>query len=252
MITLLLIILFSIIVTKIAAAALRRTGLSRDVASFQAQSAFSGVGFTTSESEYVVNHPVRRRIIRILMLLGSAGVTSAIVSLILTFIGQPREAAALRLAVLAIGIALLAWFATSRTIDRLLGRLIEWGLDKFTDIRVVDYETLLGVGHGFTVSTIKVKEGSWLAGKRLRELRLKDEGVIVMGIYRRTPEGTIIFIGAPGPDTTILPGDEIILYGHEEAIASLSKRLAGPEGDKEHEIMAKRHKARSTRYTLYT
>ncbi len=249
LITLLLIILFSIVVTKIAAAALRRTGLSKDVASFQAQSAFSGVGFTTSESEYVVNHPVRRRIIRILMLLGSAGVTSAIASLILTFVGQPREAAALRLVILVMGVVLLVWFATSKTVDRLLGRLIEWALDRFTSIRVVDYESLLGVGHGYAVSTIKVREGSWLAGRRLRELRLKDEGVIVLGIYRRTPEGAIVFIGAPGPDTVILPGDEIILYGHEEAIASLSRRLAGPEGDREHELMARRHRARSMRYT---
>ena len=32
--------------------ALVRTGLSRESASFQAQSAFMGVGFTTSESEW--------------------------------------------------------------------------------------------------------------------------------------------------------------------------------------------------------
>ncbi len=230
--------------TKIAAAALRRTGLSKDVASFQAQSAFSGVGFTTSESEYVVNHPVRRRIIRILMLLGSAGITSAIASLILTFIGQPRDAAALRLAVLIAGLVALAWFATSKAVDRMLGKVIEWALDRFTSIRVVDYETLLGVGHGYMVSSIRVSENSWMAGKTLRELRLKDEGIVVMAIYRRLPDGRTVYIGAPGPDTRILPGDEIIVYGHEEAIRSLSKRIAGPEGDREHERMVEAHKVR--------
>lgn len=114
LITLLTIILVSIIINKFATAALQRTGLPRDVASFQAQSAFSGVGFTTSESEYVVNHPVRRRIIRLLILMGSAGVSGVIATLILTFVGQTREGAIVRLVYLSIGLLLLYIFASSR------------------------------------------------------------------------------------------------------------------------------------------
>ena len=243
LITLLLIILFSIIVNKIATAALRRTGLSKDVASFQAQSAFSGVGFTTSESEYVVNHPVRRRIIRLLMLLGSAGLTSAVATLVLTFVGQTREGAMVRLAVLAGGLVLLYWFASSKLVDKWLGRLIEAGLDRFTTIRAVDYESLLGVGHGYTVATFRVQPGSWLEGKTLAEARLDREGVVVLGIYRRVGD-RVVFIGVPRGDTRIQVGDELIVYGHEEAVASLSRRLAGPEGDREHEVMSERHRAR--------
>lgn len=48
---------------RVGAIVLELTGLSTDVAAFQAQSAFSGAGFTTSESESIVNHPVRRKII---------------------------------------------------------------------------------------------------------------------------------------------------------------------------------------------
>ena len=59
--SLLLVVTLSILVTRIAAVALRHTGLARQTARFQARSAFSGAGFTTSESEKVVNHPVRRR-----------------------------------------------------------------------------------------------------------------------------------------------------------------------------------------------
>ena len=77
LLSLLMVILFSIIFVRIGAVALEMTGLSREVATFQAQSAYTGVGFTTSESEYVVSHPVRRRIIRILMFVGSAGIASA-------------------------------------------------------------------------------------------------------------------------------------------------------------------------------
>src|SRR4030042_6230482 len=86
--SLLIIVILSIIVIRIGAIALELTGLSAEIASFQAQSAFSGVGFTTLESEAIVTHPVRRRIIRILILLGSAGVTTSMATLVLAFVGQ--------------------------------------------------------------------------------------------------------------------------------------------------------------------
>ena len=78
---------------RIGSVALEMTGLSREMAAFQAQSAFSGTGFTTSESEYVVSHPLRRKIIRILIFIGNAGIASAIATLVLTFIGQSKEEA---------------------------------------------------------------------------------------------------------------------------------------------------------------
>jgi hypothetical protein len=62
------------------------TGLSWDAASFQAYSAFFGVGFTTREAELVVRHPVRRRIIRDLIFAGNVGLTSALATLIVTFV----------------------------------------------------------------------------------------------------------------------------------------------------------------------
>ena len=81
--TLLMVLTFSILVTRIASVALTHTGLSRESAKFQARSAFTGVGFTTSESEKVVNHPVRRRILLLLMLLGNAGIVTAVSTLII-------------------------------------------------------------------------------------------------------------------------------------------------------------------------
>ena len=244
LITLLLIVFTSIVINKFATAALVRTGLSRDVASFQAASAFSGVGFTTSESEYVVSHPVRRRVIKTLMLLGSAGLSSAVATLVLTFVGRTASEAAWRLAWLAAGLAGLYIFASSEAVDRSLGRVIEWALDRFTSIRVVDYESLLGIARGYIVSSLRVSHNSWLAGKTLREARLREEGVVVLGIYRRTRRGEIVYLGAPRPDTRILPGDELIVYGPEEVVASLSKRLRGPAGDREHARMVEKQKIR--------
>ncbi len=73
LVSLLVTIGLSLLVTRVASIALAMTGLSHDLAKFQARSAFTGVGFTTSEAEKVVAHPVRRRILMLLMLLGNAG-----------------------------------------------------------------------------------------------------------------------------------------------------------------------------------
>ena len=77
-ISLLIILTLSILITRIATVALVVTGLSREAARFQARSAYTGVGFTTDESEKVVNHPVRRKILLVLMLLGNAGIITTI------------------------------------------------------------------------------------------------------------------------------------------------------------------------------
>ncbi len=243
LISFLLVVLFSIIVVRVGTIALMLTGLSRDVASFQAQSAFSGVGFTTSEAEHVVGHPVRRRIIRILMLLGSAGLTSAMATLVLTFVGQPAAAAAERLVIMALGLLALYAFARSRWVDRWLSRVITWALERFTNLRVIDYERILGIGKGYGIGQFRVHPNSWLEGRTLGELRLYDEGILVLAIYRGV-NGREIFIGAPRRDTRIEAGDLLIVYGPEDAISKLARRIKGPIGDLEHEAEVNRERLR--------
>jgi len=243
-ITLLLVVLISAIIVRIGAVALEMTGLSRDVAAFQAQSAFSGVGFTTSESEYVVSHPVRRRIIRILMLLGSAGVTSAIATLVLSFVGTTKEEAGYRMVVLLIGLLALYLFFRSKFIERVMRKAIKKGLSRLApSLRVIDYSQLLGITRGYSIVQIKVKRRSWLADKTLRDLQLDKEGVLVLGIYRKV-NGRRVYLGAPHGSTKVLPGDELILYGPEDVLMSLSKRLKGAKGEKEHVEAMEMAKAR--------
>ena len=78
-------ILISFIAVRIGAFALVLTGMETEAATFQALSAFSGTGFTTSETERVVRHRSRRRIITILIILGNAGLVTIIGSLVASF-----------------------------------------------------------------------------------------------------------------------------------------------------------------------
>lgn len=224
--SLLIIVTVSILVNKVATVALTHTGLSQESARFQARSAFTGVGFTTSESEQVVNHPVRRRILMLLMLFGHAGFVTVISSLILTFISPKTSSVdwVVRLLVLASGLTILWVLATSDWINHWLSRVIGWALKRWTRLDVRDYASLLRLSGEYEVSEMAVEAGDWLADKTLAQLSLRERSVMVLGIQRR--DGT--YVGAPDGQTKILPGDVLILYGLEPAIQNLDERQPPP------------------------
>ncbi len=241
LISLMIIILFSIIVVRIGTVALEMTGLSKEVARFQAQTAFTGTGFTTTESEHVVSHPTRRKIIRTLIFVGNAGIISAIATLLLTFIGQTQEEATMSLLWLSIGLVALFMFGRSKLVDRGLRWIIRRGLERFTSLKVYDYEELLGISRGYSIGEFTVREGSWLENKKLEDLHLSDEGVIVLAIYKKI-HGKERFIGAPPEDINVTKGDTLVCYGPEENIRNLSERLKGAAGDREHKEAVERER----------
>ena len=232
LLSLLVILALSLLITKIASVALTHTGLSRESARFQARSAFTGVGFTTYEAENVVRHPLRRRIVMWLMFLGNVGLVSAISSLMLTFIddGTFRDWLPKSL-VLVAAIAVLWGLASSQWVDVQLSRLIDWALTRFTDIEVRDYAGLLRLSGDYQVTELEVEQDDWMAGRTLAELKLRDEGVQVLGITRSNGK----YIGVPRGQTRVCPADTLILYGRAEQLHKLDERRAGHGGEREHE-----------------
>jgi hypothetical protein len=229
--TLLTVVAVSLLITRIATLALVSTGLSQESARFQARSAFSGSGFTTSEAENVVGHPVRRRIIMLLMLLGNAGFVTVVSSLILTFVNVHGAIEwAPRLGLLLGGLVTLWLLARSRFAERLLNQLIVRALRRWTDLDVGDYAGLLHLAGDYRVVQLAVENGDWMAGHSLAELNLSREGLLVLGIER--PGGA--FLGAPRGGTELHAGDTLTVYGRTAALDDLDRRPAGPEGDAAH------------------
>ena len=232
LISVLIAITLSLLITRIATEALALTGLSRTSARFQARSAFTGTGFATAESEAIVKHPLRRRIIMWLMFLGNAGFITVISSLVLTFVStsSPEDGLS-RLFYLLIGIGVLWLLATNRAFNRILTRLVRKALRRWTDLDLQDYARLLHFKDKYQVTKIEVEEDNWLANKKLKELRLTDEGIAVLGIERRDR----IYIGAPYGNTYIYPGDTLIVYGRKTALVELDVRTEGIEGEQAHQ-----------------
>jgi hypothetical protein len=229
-ISLLIIVTISVLITRVGTVALMHTGLSRESAKFQARSAFTGVGFTTTESEKIVNHPVRRKIIFMLMFLGNVGIVTAISSLILGFVNQGSGSDLLKIAFLAGGLLIVWVAATSHWLDRHLSRLIQWALQRYTRLETHDLVSLLNLQADYGVTELPVKEGGWLANQRLNQVDLPSEGIIVLGVTRKN--GT--YIGAPDGETKVLPEDRLILYGREAALEEVQTRRLGVEGDMQH------------------
>jgi K+/H+ antiporter YhaU regulatory subunit KhtT len=229
--TLLVVVTVTLVVNRVGTIALTATGLSTEVAHFQARSALTGVGFTTSETELVVNHPVRRRIVLSLMLVGNAGLVTIIATLVVGFAGKGDTLDVLtRLGTLVLGLGLIVLAARSRTIDRLLSRVISSALRRFTKLDVRDYARLLDLASNYAVAELGVEADSWVAEHRLADLHLPDEGVLVLGIRRS--DGT--FVGAPRGDTHIHEQDTLIVYGYADVLADLGTRKVGMEGDRTH------------------
>lgn len=237
--TLILILSLSILVTRIATLALMQTGLSRQSAQFQARSAFTGVGYATREAENVVNHPLRRRIIMVLMLLGNAGIVSVIASLLLTFLGSAENDVSLplRLLFIALGVAGLWLLSSSKPFNRMLNRIISWGLKRYTHLPVSDYAGLLHLGGEYTISEIYVRPNHWMANKTLEELKISKEGAYVLGITRN--DGS--YLGVPGYTTAICPGDTVIVYGRTPQIRKLNNRLQTESARRQHEAQVEEH-----------
>jgi len=212
---------------------LELTGIAKDSARFQARSAFTGTGFTTHEAEMIIKHPVRRRIISSLMIIGNIGFVTFISSLVISFLSiRSQERALYTFIILIGGLLLIYLISRSRLVNRLLEKIIQQFLKKVTKIHTHDYESLLNLAGDFEVITISIKPESWLADQFLSDLKLSEEGVLVLAVRRS--DG--YFVGSPRGETTVYLGDELIIYGRENALKNLSERRQGPEGDLQHKL----------------
>ncbi|HET7323423.1 MAG TPA: TrkA C-terminal domain-containing protein [Halococcus sp.] len=237
-ITLLLVFVVSLLIIRAGTIALVMTGMSEEVASFQAASAFSGAGFTTDEAERIVSSPQRRRIVQLLIRYGSIGIVTAIASLVLSF-SRSNGAALPRFSYLVVGAVVIVVFLRSQWFNRLLSPALGRLLSETTTLNVNDYAHLLDLREGYRVSELTVSEDGWLSHKSLRDLRPADEGMLVLGITRQ--DGS--YVSPPDPDALLSPGDVLTVYGQKHRLTELSMR--SDDDETAHEEAIEEH-ARNT------
>ena len=204
-ILLILVTLGAYLVVLAGAAAYELTGLDRETARFQALSAFTGTGFTTRVSRLVVDHPVRRRITSLLIILGYAGTATVVASLVASvessFLMSIRN-------ILILGVV-------GATMGYLLSRLGTQALSdqfrRFLAPRMklaVSQEELHLYRNGFGLERLEIPEGSLLVGHRLREFHFRGLELQVVAIEDRDEVFPI-----PDPEHEFRAGQQLVLYG---------------------------------------
>lgn len=143
----------SVFVIRVASVALRVTGLADSSARFQALSAFTGTGFTTSEAESVVNYPVRRSIVSMLMIVGNMGLVTVLATLVVSLVRTDGDitAVVVQLGWLLGGLAVLWFLMLNERADRILCAVIGGVLESATFLGTRGFHRLLQVSDGYSV-----------------------------------------------------------------------------------------------------
>jgi hypothetical protein len=200
----------SVAVIRVASVALRLTGLTENTARFQALSAFTGTGFTTTEAEALVNYPVRRRIVALLMIVGNMGLVTVLATLVVGLVHTEGEVGAVlvQLAWLLGGMGLLWFLMLNGTADRIMCSLIGKFLQSTTILGQRSYQRLLQVGNDYSVCehiTRPYQKNTDTAGfDRLRMTLLAV----------RSPDGRMSI--EPSSSRDLEAGDTLILFGQDD------------------------------------
>ena len=211
------IIAVSAVIVKIASVALNLTGLNEKRAFFQALSAFTGTGFTTRDSELVVNHDIRRRIIMFLMVLGNAGLVSVIITLVLTFSRAELAPILVNITIILVAILLIIKVSLNKNITRKLTKKIQSKLIKSPTFTKRPVEEILRLAAGYGIAEVTLNEDCSDIGKTLTDSSFRQNDILVLAIERETG-----VMPAPHASDQLRLNDTLICYGKLENIAKIS------------------------------
>jgi hypothetical protein len=195
---------------------LEATGLDRKKARFQALSALTGCGFTTTEAESIVNHAKRRKIVSWMIFLGSVGIVAFFLLLIL-YVRSGLETPTVVHIVTTLSLILLFSLLTRlgvlrRVSDGIVGLLRKGGQ---SSILFDDKETIYQIGD-FIVTRLKVTSKMPIAGLTIGKSGLDDRQIKVL-----TVEGIDRLLFRPKQDDLIMSGDTLLCYGKAVDILEL-------------------------------
>ena len=211
---LLLIIAVLMIVVRSRAIALELTGVPKTIARFQALSALTGRGFTTREPEAVVQHPLRRRIIFVLMLVANIGVVIIVSTFVITLQGEGSIRPSINLIILGIGVYVFYGLATHRRFLSSISVRIRRKLKETFPLETgVPVDEVMHQGLGFGISRLTISENSMIARKTVEESGIREQEAIILSIER---DGT--FIPVPKAVRQIEEGDRLLCYGRTESL----------------------------------
>jgi hypothetical protein len=216
----LLFLVIWLMILWIGSIALEATGLDRSKSRFQALSALTGTGFTTSQAEMIVEHPKRRRITTYLIFIGNTGIAAFLILLVLYIRSGITTPSMLLIVLTVIILLILALSFWLGLVDKLTNVFLGIG-GKGPSIPSGTVKALYKQTDDYIVARITLTTGSNLAGIALKDSRFEQGKVTVLSIERQ--EG---IVSHPQADEVLSPGDNLLCYGKMEDITAVMKNEA--------------------------
>jgi len=210
------VIVISAVVVKIATVALKMTGMEEKKARFQALSAFTGTGFTTRDSEIIMEDQIRRRVIMVLMILGNAGLVSVITALIFSFGKGGITPAIYNSGILLFAVIVIYKLATHKRLTLYLTKKIEARLENRPLFQKRHIEEIMRVAKNYGIAEVEITRKCKNLGKTLADATFRTNDILVLAIERKNE-----VIPTPKAVDSIQLGDSIICYGNLENLEKI-------------------------------
>lgn len=200
-----------IMIIEVSTILLEATGLRKEVARFQAISLLTGTGFTTSESELVIDHPIRRKIASFLIIFGTLSFAIILSYVISFFVNSTIYLSDLGIGAAVLFLAIL--IIRSSIIHSFLSRKIGSQIEKYYVHHKSVEEVFHLDGKNAMCQFILNESHKKIIDIPLKELQLAEQDVKILNIHRNRQS-----IKNPTGSTVLLPGDEVLVYGNVERI----------------------------------
>lgn len=221
-VAILIVVLFWRFVLLIAAEVYQGAGMGEIQAAFEARSALTGAGYTTAQSQVVVDDPASRDAASTLFIVGYVGPLAILGLLGVSFVAPSAEDPELRATVLIgflILFAVLNRFGLLNRIGRRPARFIA------THLFRAHIRSPWIVFGDHAVAGLFVSPSSPLVGRRLDQRPFGDHEVTLLGIQRRG--GSTVNDLAAHPHETIQAEDTLVTYGPATDLSNLRDIAAG-------------------------
>ena len=214
---LLLSVFIVLLAVRIGAFALELTGMEPEAARFQALSAFTGTGFTTSEAERVVRNRSRRRIITVLILVGAAGLVTIVGTMAATFVEATDYAGFfIRLGIIVVAATVFYRLIMASRVGNWIAHWLRKPLLRRVLAIAPPIEEVFQAGKEHGIYLIMIREKSDRAGSSVASLA-KEGDLQVLAIERGDR-----FIDRPDAGEIVAPGDRLLVYATGESLKRLS------------------------------
>lgn len=224
----LLYLVIVLLVIETAVVLFNLTGLEKEVSRYQAISMLTGTGFTTDESQLIIDHPVRRKISAFLILFGAFSLAVMISALSNILADDLRLT---ELGVITFILVIILLIGRIPGLRKKLQKAFHYEMHKNLDISELTIKDGLYLEEDDVVTEIDIEEKSELKDKKVQELFEQEEDITLLFIKRGK-----INIRNTMHKESVQAGDCLIVYGNKEEI---EKKFLARDGKEEPEEISR-------------